>query len=57
MRSKSLFGLTGKFLWLINYITVDTMDKISEIYKNLFFACVLFFVYAAALWGIELFGF
>ena len=57
MRSKSLFGLTGKFLWLINYITVDTMDKISEIYKNLFFACVLCVIYAAASWGIALFGF
>ena len=35
MRSKNLYGLTSKFLWLINYITVDTMDKISEIYKFL----------------------
>jgi len=57
MRSKSLFELTGKFLWLISYVTVDIMDKISEIYKNRFFACVLCFIYAAASWGIALFGF
>jgi len=57
MRSKSLFELTGKFLWLRSYVTVDIMDKISEIYKNRFFACVLCFIYAAASWGIALFGF
>jgi len=57
MRSKSLFGLTGKFLWLINYIKVDIMDKISEIYENLFFAFVLCFIYSASSWGIALFGF
>jgi len=32
-------------------------DKISEIYKNRFFACVLCVIYAAASWGIALFGF
>jgi len=57
MRSKSLFGLTGKFLWLRSYVPVDIMDKILEIYKNRFFACVLCVIYAAASWGIALFGF
>ena len=57
MRSKSLFELTGKFLWLRRYVAVDIMDKISEIYKNRFFACVLCVIYGAASWGIALFGF
>ena len=57
MGSKSLFELTGKFLWLRSYVAVDIMDKISEIYKNRFFACVLCVIYAAASWGIALFGF
>jgi len=28
------------------------MDKISGIYKNRFYACVLCVIYAAASWGI-----
>ena len=33
------------------------INKISDIYKNRFYACVLCVIYAAAAWGIALFGF
>ena len=57
MRSKSLFELTGKFLWRRRYVKLNIIDKILEIYTNRFVACVLCVIYGAASWGIALFGF
>ena len=56
MRPKSLFELTEKFYWVTSCVRVNIMGKISGIYKNRFFACVLCVIYAAASWGIALFG-
>ena len=52
-------GETGNFgfhLGVENNI-MSGMNNLSNIYKKPFFACILCIIYAAASWGMALFGF